>query len=438
MTTAGGPVYVSPFLGAGADWLCLLDPDLVPLVSWMGGKRRLARDILALLGLRPGHPIPALLGDASWWGWVWPTVLDADTGPRVSEVLRSWRGEDPRALWFRLRDLGPIEDRAGAAAQMLWLQARAASGVPVWWEAENAVKFDGGMDGNIDRARQMHANEPIRELLASPGDRRTRQVAANRGSNGRTRLLQEAGSQIDDAGQTRTNGVADPRLIQMANGRGPYASDRLLASARGGDPPAELLGGRENGGASSACAKGKNAGGAGGIIDPGTIADRADAVRARLVKASGGEAGFSRDYGTCVGKGWRLFGPGDVADRVDAVRIYAIGAATFLHTDARTMTDAWAPRLGSRAMVYLDPPYQGATGYPVACARDHVLAIAEMWAQHGARVVLSEAVGLAAELGPGWTQARLRAAPKPEWVTVFNCDVRDIMPPFLRAIWGTP
>lgn len=36
------PVYVSPFLGAGADWLCLLSPDLVPPVSWVGGKRRLA------------------------------------------------------------------------------------------------------------------------------------------------------------------------------------------------------------------------------------------------------------------------------------------------------------------------------------------------------------------------------------------------------------
>jgi hypothetical protein len=130
-----GPVYVEPFLGAGATWLALLDPDLVALVSWMGGKRKFARRILNLLGLDPGFPIASLLGDACWWGWVWAVVLDPVLGPQVCAILRSWRGEDPRALWFRLRDLGPVtDDVATAAAQLLWLQARAASGVPVWWE----------------------------------------------------------------------------------------------------------------------------------------------------------------------------------------------------------------------------------------------------------------------------------------------------------------
>lgn len=187
------PVLVDPFLGAGGTVLGLLSwvtgAKLDPPVSWMGGKRRLALEGLAPLDL-PRRRIPMLLADASWWGWVWLVCLDAVTGPKVSAVLRSWRGEDPRALWFRLRDEGPREDLAEAAAQILWLQARAASGVPVWWEGGAAVQW--------------------------------------------------ASTKIDTAGQRQ---ATEPRLIQMANGRGPYvasmAGDMLLSRGGGAVPPSD-------------------------------------------------------------------------------------------------------------------------------------------------------------------------------------------------------
>lgn len=393
------PTYVDPFLGAGAVWLSLLGEDLVPLVSWMGGKRRLAREILQVLDLRPGRPIPCLLGDASWWGWVWPVCLDPVTGPRVAAILRSWRGEDPRALWFRLRDAGPFDDRAEAAAQLLWLQARAASGVPVWWEGS--------------------------EVLAAPGAGRVRQFAADRGANG-LRLVQHASTKVDDAGQRQ---ATEPSLIQMANGRGPYvasmAGDKLLASDGRGVP-------REAGHKAD-----KDHGGrTGGIVDPGTIAGRLDAVRARLVKASGGEAGFGYDHSIRAAKGWRQFQTDDVAVRVDAVRRAAPGSLAVLHVGAGALTDEWAPRLGAAGRVYLDPPYQGATGYPATCPRDEVLHIAETWARHGARVVLSEAVGLAAELGGGWSQHQLRRGKKAEWITCYGCEARAALPPILRLAGG--
>lgn len=426
------PVYVSPFLGAGADWLCLLDPDLVPLVSWMGGKRRLARDILTLLELRPGRPVPAVLGDASWWGWVWPTVLDPEMGPRVSTVLRSWRGEDPRALWFRLRDLGPMEDRAESAAQLLWLQARAASGVPVWWEGSGRMV---AMSGRGD-LQKPGCKDP--ELLVAPGDGRKRQRACER-----SRVL-PAGTEAADLVSMDGHGRGPYRAWQMT---GQPAGPKLIASDGRGDPReagarttrgerliATTRGGQEPGAPFEAGHKGTDTRGGGGIVDPGTIADRADRIRARLVKASGGEAGFGYDDGVRRGKGWRLFEPGDIADRADRIRGAAIGEALIVHAGAADLTAEWAPRLGARGRIYLDPPYQGATGYPVGCPRDEVLAIAETWARHGARVVLSEAVGLAAELGAGWTETRLREGPKAEWVTCFGVDTRAILPPLLRRM----
>lgn len=337
------PVLVDAFAGAGGFWLASVGANLTPPVSWMGGKRRLAADLLTLLGLHRGCRVPLLLGDSSWWGWVWPHVLDAEIGPRVSAILRGWRGEDPRALWFRLRDMGPvIDDVAEAAAQLLWLQGRAASGVPVWWESE--------------------------VLHAAPGDGRASQLAADRGSNGLRKWDRTRAGNVGPANQTH---AAEPRLVQWA----------------------------DDGGTRTNAGKGYHGGGAngsrgGGIVDPGTIAHRLDAIRVA----------------------------------VDGIDI------TIERLDARAFAEKWAPILWRRAVVYLDPPYQGATGYPSTCPRSEVLAIADIWARHGARVVLSEAVGLAADLGPGWDQVCLRSDRKPEWATVYGCDVRAALPPLLRAM----
>jgi len=469
-----GPVFVDPFLGAGAVWLRLVGEDLVPPVSWMGGKRRLATDLLRLLELRPGTAVPCLVADASWWGWVWPTVMDPEEGPTVSATLRSWRGEDPRQLWFRLRDEGPMRDRPAAAAQLLWLQARAASGVPVWWEGTERLHFDAWAE-----YFGWGATEPATpDLLASSGDGRDRQPAADRGSNGlrkwdptrrgRTgpanqahapeqahpRLLQEASTQVDDAGQRQAR---DPRLMagsegsegsegsRTANAKGRIGGPgRLLASDGRGDPrPTGQRTTRDDrllsygGGEGEVYAAGpKGLGGAGGIVDPGTIAGRLDAVRTRLLKGSGGPAAPGKQDGWCAARGWRALAVDDVADRIDRVRGRGLGLASFVHRDAQELTRIAAPQLHRRALVYLDPPYLGATGYPVTCPREAVLEVADTWARHGARVVLSEAVDLAPDLGAGWTSLQLRFGPKPEWVTVYGCNAAAALLPPLARLWG--
>ncbi len=390
------PVFLDPFVGGGGVLVKLLGEELVPPVSWMGGKRRLALRILTMLGLHPRQRVPMVLGDGSWWGWVWPLCLDPVTGPLVSAWLRSWRSEDPRALWFRLRDAGPAEDLIERAAGLLWLQARAASGVPVWWE-----------DG---------------EVLAAPGKNRTKQFAHDRGANGLKKWDRTRAGNVGPANQAH---ATEPRVLVH---RDPDGSTRANAG------------------------KGFNAGGAGGMIDPGTIATRLDAIRLVMAAKPNGQprrADQGRNDGHREKHGWRLFKPEDVAARLDATRgaVLRLGLAPMElrwrqdaygppafhaqvgrgptvqvhHRDALDVVCEWAPVLGSRARAYLDPPYLGCTGYPMECPREDVLTMADLLAQHGARVVLSEAVGLAAELGTGWREVCLRRGPKPEWVTLHGC-----------------
>ena len=121
--------------GAGALWLHALGGrQLLPPVSWMGGKRRLAGDVFAALGLVDRRELTRIvMVDAGPWGWVWPAVL-GEHGPRVCALLRAW-GQDKgaRELWDWLSEQPPMAGPAEKAAQWLWLQARSASGVPVWW-----------------------------------------------------------------------------------------------------------------------------------------------------------------------------------------------------------------------------------------------------------------------------------------------------------------
>lgn len=460
-----GPVYVDPFLGAGAVWLHLVSLDLVPLVSWMGGKRRMAPRFMELLDLHPGTGVPAILGDLSWWGWVWPLLLDPETGSLVAAWLRLWQGEDPRALWFRLRDAGPPADPVERAAGLLWLQARAASGVPVWWEGDPGGWWDCEAGSEF--------------LAAAPGDGRPHQAACDRDgrpatlvsmdghgrgpyrawqATGLPRLVQECGwksetcttrragrakqsnaqdpdrtredrrlvqwgaTKIDDAGQRQ---ATEPRLLagprnstEAQNGRpagqcGAAQVPRLLASDGRGVP--RLAGCR----AETSGEERKT----GGMINPTTIADRIEAVRLVMAGRPGAPpklADMGRNAGHREKHGWRAFEPSDVASRLDAVRFPSPAAAIF-HVDAEELVREWAPVLGARARTYLDGPYHQATGYPESCSREKYLRIADESARHRGRSVVSEGVSLAPDLGRGWRAICLRRGKKEEWVTVYNC-----------------
>jgi hypothetical protein len=103
-------------------------PNCRPPISRMGNKAGYAEVILAALGLRSGQG-----ADAYLWAEADLDVAallrcypDADMLRRVAEIIRGWAGEEPRALWERLRAerkaRGPREDAEGTAGWM-WTAA---------------------------------------------------------------------------------------------------------------------------------------------------------------------------------------------------------------------------------------------------------------------------------------------------------------------------
>jgi len=109
-------LFVELCCGSAAVTLRLLGGPLVkPPIAYMGSKRGFAGPILHAMGLRAGQGADAvLLVDAGPWGDVWAALADPETGVAVAEKIRSWKDEDPRALWDRLR-------AEGAADPASWL-----------------------------------------------------------------------------------------------------------------------------------------------------------------------------------------------------------------------------------------------------------------------------------------------------------------------------
>lgn len=149
--------FVELFAGTAAVSLRLLGCDQPPC-GYMGSKRRLAPDILHAFGLRTGQGAEAIvLCDAGPWGHVWE-VLAGGGSADVAAVLDGWASEDPVALWRRLAEAQPPEGAAEHAAAFLWLQARAASTVPVWWEDARGAVMSGAGPINPRTGERYSAN----------------------------------------------------------------------------------------------------------------------------------------------------------------------------------------------------------------------------------------------------------------------------------------
>ena len=82
-----------------------------PPVSRMGNKQGYSSAILRTLGLRSGS-------GAARYLWCEPddgcrllltSYTDAELRAKAAEIIRSWKDEDPRALWERLRAEGPVK-----------------------------------------------------------------------------------------------------------------------------------------------------------------------------------------------------------------------------------------------------------------------------------------------------------------------------------------
>ena len=94
-------------------------PHAQPLISYMGGKRGYARAILGVLGLRQGlGACQVILNDPGPGGAVWGVLCQPGAPGAVAEIIRGWKGEEPRPLWERLKgegwgELETVEEVAG-------------------------------------------------------------------------------------------------------------------------------------------------------------------------------------------------------------------------------------------------------------------------------------------------------------------------------------
>jgi hypothetical protein len=113
------PLFVELCAGTAALSLRLAAKHARPPVSRMGAKTGYADVILRVLGLRPGQGADRYL-------WCEPDAgvrlllhayTDRALAQAAAEIIRSWKDEEPRALWERLRAEGPAKCPEGLSAR---------------------------------------------------------------------------------------------------------------------------------------------------------------------------------------------------------------------------------------------------------------------------------------------------------------------------------
>ncbi len=106
----GGPsLFVELCAGTAALSLRLAHPRGRPPVSRMGAKTGYADVILRCMGLRPGQGAEHYLFCEPDAGarLLLHAYRDRELATASADIIRGWKGEEPRALWERLRAEGP-------------------------------------------------------------------------------------------------------------------------------------------------------------------------------------------------------------------------------------------------------------------------------------------------------------------------------------------
>ena len=310
------PLFVELCAGTAALSLRLAHPKARPPVSRMGAKTGYADVILRCLGLYPGQ-------GAEHYLWCEPdpgvrlllhAYRDRALATAAADIIRSWKDEEPRALWERLRAEGPA--------------------------------------------------------VCPPVD--PREVARWSFCHARTHRMGDGYAEERDSRPGRTG----------FQGQGP---GRVELSARFMD--AATL--------------------------PATIADDARKVDPREVarwsflhqgsfQYRGAAAGIGRPEGRDSGGGF-----GSVAPVVDMLPRLFAPLPTVPATIADDAEKVDPPKLAPGVVVYIDPPYQGTTGYAHLFPRSKWLPVVRRWKDAGALVVVSEAEPIPELVGDGWHSVRI-------------------------------
>ena len=465
--TDGCPLFVELCAGTAALSLRLHAKHARPPVSRQGAKTGYADVILRVLGLRPGQ------GHADGTRYVWcepdagvrlllEAYRDRELAKAAAEIIRSWKDEDPRALWERLRAEGPARHVCEAREVARWsITARwsvragdVSSGYsgPDVWAQPTAVGVASALSGAPTLPATIHPD--AREV-------EPREVARWIFTHARTHRIGDGYAPERDPRPGRTG----------FQGQGP-ARGVLAGRLRGGLPATIHPDARE--------------------VEPREVA-RWVWTWGRSYNTKGPDAGFlpsESSNGTPV---WNAHPPAHYADAVDraptlpatihpdarevdpreVARWALLGQWSYrrgdpesgfnagllrdreptstggngckartceqeaglwgglqehcasIHPDARAIDP---PTLPPGTVAYMDPPYLNTTGYAQDLGRDEVVRLARRWADAGALVCISEAEPIPELLADGWHkveitgerkgQRRTFSKQQAEWLTL--------------------
>ncbi len=361
------PLLVELCAGTAALSLRLHEEGARPPVSRMGAKTGYADIILERMGLVPGQR-----ADAYLWCEPDPGVrllllayTSATLARAAADVIRGWAEEDPRALWERLKAEGPVrapEPREVARLTML-----------AGWSVKGSQSWD-YFRGPHDISSGEHSR---RALTIAGGAARLDALPELP-----ARLMPDA-SEVDPRELARwariltSNRLVNPDPVTWTNtGDGGYRfggefADPVDRLAEGWDLP-EL---------------------------PAKVSPGAEAVDPREVARWTVRASWSYEQGN-VSTGF--VGPGerrqDTTTTTTARKVDALP-----ELPATVLVEAVEPpRLPEGSWVYIDPPYQGTTGYAHDLPREEVVRLARLWREAGAHVCISEAEPIPDLVAEGW------------------------------------
>jgi hypothetical protein len=413
-----------------------------PPVSRMGNKHGYGLALLRVMGLRPGQGADRYL-------WCEPdpgcrallhAYTDREVMQEAARIIRSWKDEEPRALWERLRAEGPI--RVGEAREVArhcylsmgsFSQKGVDAGIGTPEGKEPSHNFGGlkpvaeQLLGTIPRAPTLPANVTPDARAIEPHkapewllDVLPRPTSADRANSGalhsvttckhRTRLIRRADGAHIVSGEHGA-GVA---FASLRCAVGDLVRDVLLLRA-----PCEICG---------------------GVVVSRPVEVANDGPRrswsVERLADEGGEAAMNAPPIGANDKPsipvlvdatleWSPAVDGaDIPSRGNLVLGSLWNRAPFSHT--ATISGMVAP-VPKGAVIYADPPYLNTTGYGNDLPRQDVVNMARRWAEAGARVYISEAEPLPALVADGWHaveitsqrigQKRTFSKQQREWVT---------------------
>lgn len=362
------PLFVELCAGTAAVSLRLARARARPPVSRMGAKTGYADAILGLAGLAPGQ-------GAGHYLWCEPdpgcrllleAYRDAALAKAAADIIRGWAGEDPRALWERLRAEGPPR-----------LPEVSPGGLPFAHEVARWTYITARRHQGEGGYAPESYDDPNRNGWPGSGPPRAA-------------LAQRVEDAVVDAHE-----VARWAWVQRrsANGKGADYKDGEGTHKIAPDAPAPGMRGLPSLAA--------------------TIAPDAREVDPREVARWGilGQWSFRR------GSPASGFNPGAVEERpvcadghrreartvADEARLWERLAGDL---PATILPDAHAadpgPALPAGTVALFDPPYEGTTPYANDLPRADVVALARRWAAAGALVMVCEAEPIPELLADGW------------------------------------